>query len=437
LFYTLEARLISEVDSRITNFAKFLAAPDTTPRPPDAFRGGMRWRHMPRRPNDEFPPAVLDVQGYLLNGDGSKGIVDRRGFVLALIGQYDIRSATVKGVPARVCSFPMVRNGHIVGVVQVARSLENIYGEMRLLRRTVLIISPFALLLAGLFGAFLTGRALRPVRDFSLAATRISADDFDRRLPVVGRDEFAQLASTFNGTLDRLQDAFGRLEDSLEQQRRLTADASHELRTPLTVIKAHTSLSLSSKRTAAQYINTLTAVDQAADIMSRIVQDLLLLARADAGQLTVQNDQVLLSEAIGMALDAASSLEGPEITTVSQCDSLRVPGDVHLLARVFTNILSNAKRHTPPSGQVTMSIRREGGNVVVSVTDTGEGIPADALPHIGERFYRVDTARARSKGGTGLGLAICRSIIAAHGGQIAITSSPGEGAQVTVRLPCS
>jgi len=470
LRYTLEARLVADIDSRISNFAKFLAEPDTDgppPRPfddrgrpgpgpgpgperppgigpgvlgredgpPNPFRGGWRRRHLPRRPNDELPPAILDTRGFLLNGEETKGIIDQRGFDRALGGRVSIRSASIKGINARVCSVPIRRGGRIVGVVQIARSLTAVQAEIRHLLRTVLIISPFALLVAGLCGAFLTGRALRPVREFSAAATRIGANNLGSRLPVTGHDEFAQLATTFNGTLDRLQESFERLEESLEQQRRLTADASHELRTPLTVIKAHASLALSTKRTAAQYVETLTAIDQAADIMSRIVQDLLLLAQADAGQLTVQHDLVLLNEAAGMALDAASALEGPDIASVGFDDDIRVPGDVHLLARVFTNILSNAKRHTPISGDITLRASIESENVLVTVSDTGEGIPAEALPHIGERFYRVDNARSRSRGGTGLGLAICKTIIAAHGGELSISSTPGVGTHVNVRLP--
>lgn len=443
LRYTLEARLTGEVDSRITGFARALASmqergpgPGAGPMggPPGPFRGGGRWRH---RPPDEIPPSVLDLQGDSLFGPGPGTILDRKGFDRAAAGLGSIRAATVNKMPVRVCSLPIKLHGRIIGVVQVARNITPINDEIRHLIKTVLIVSPFALFLAGLCGAFLTGRALRPVREFSAAAAKISAENFDSRLPVQGHDEFAQLAVTFNQSLDRLQDAFQRLEESLEQQRRLTADASHELRTPLTVIKAHTSLALSSKKTAAQYIKTLTSVDQAADIMSRIVQDLLLLARADAGQLTVQREPVLLSEATGIAVDSAMTLEGAEITVDEFDPDLAVQGDVHLLARVFTNILSNAKRHTPPAGKIVLSVKRTAGEVVVTVTDTGEGIPADALPHIGERFYRVDTSRARSRGGTGLGLAICRSIVAAHGGRLTIASQEGEGTQVSVRLPAA
>lgn len=377
----------------------------------------------------------MDLKGYPFEGGAEKSILNQTAFNEALGGRETIRTISIKGHPARLCTVPIRSDGKIIGVVQVARSLTSVYDELRHLSRTVLLISPLALLLAGLCGALLTGRALRPVRDFTVAARSISADNLNSRLPVKGGDEFAELASTFNSTLDRLQDAIERLAESLEQQRRLTADASHELRTPLTVIKAHTSLALSSKRTVAQSTATIRTIDQAADIMSRIVQDLLLLARADAGQLAIQNDKILLREAAGIAIDAVSALDGPDAVIGAFDPEIRVAGDLHLLTRVFTNILSNAKRHTPPDGSVTLDASVEGGRVTVKVTDTGEGIPPEALPHIGERFYRVDTSRARTKGGTGLGLAICRTIVEAHAGTLSIESIQGDGTVVTVVLP--
>jgi len=243
------------------------------------------------------------------------------------------------------------------------------------------------------------------------------------------------LAVTFNDTLSRLQDAFVRLQESLEQQRRLTADASHELRTPLTVIKAHTSLSLTSVRSRDQYLATIKSVDLAADIMSRIVQDLLLLARADAGQLLVQNELQSIGSIVEDSVEAAKALDGPPIELAEIDPDILVQGDSHLLGRVILNVLSNAKRHTPDEGLVSVSAELIGANVVVKVIDNGEGIPAEHLPHIGERFYRVDASRERSRGGTGLGLAICKTILSAHNGSLTIESEEGKGATVKITLP--
>ncbi|HEY3330689.1 MAG TPA: ATP-binding protein [Capsulimonadaceae bacterium] len=388
-----------------------------------------------RRLGDEMPPIIVDHDGKSVMGPDGKPVIDPQGYKDALNGREAIRTVTSEGVLCRVFSTPLRDHGHVIGVVQIPRKLTLINGQLRHLTLTLFVISPFALLLAGLCGAYLTGQALRPVREFAAAADRISRDNLGARLPVSGGDEFASLASTFNGTLERLQEAFERLEDSLDQQRRLTADASHELRTPLTVIKAHTSLSLSSPRQPEDYVKTLTAVDRAADTMGRIVQDLLLLARADAGQLTVQHEPVAVSEAIGEAIDSVEALEGPEVQYIPGDTSLRAPGDLHLLARVFTNILTNAKRHTPVNGEIAVHVARAGEQVVVTIADSGEGIPADHLARIGERFYRVDTARARTKGGTGLGLAICRTIVEAHGGTLKVDSIEGKGTTVSVSLP--
>jgi signal transduction histidine kinase len=201
------------------------------------------------------------------------------------------------------------------------------------------------------------------------------------------------------------------------------------------VIKAHTSLSLTTPRTKEQYLNTIRAVDQAADIMARIVQDLLLLARADAGQLMVEHEPVSVEDLIESSVQTAKALEGAPISINKIDPELIVQGDAHLLMRVALNVLSNAKRHTPEGGQIGVRVNADAANISIVVADTGEGIAPEHLSHIGERFYRVDTARERTRGGTGLGLAICKTIISAHNGSLNIESELGKGTTVTIKLP--
>ena len=252
---------------------------------------------------------------------------------------------------------------------------------------------------------------------------------------MVGKDEFSELAGTFNGMLGRLELAFTRLGQALEQQRRFTADASHELRTPLTIIKANTSLALEEERSNAEYRRALEAADRAADATNRIVQDLLLLARGDAGQLRMELRPLHINEVLERAVEAFESFSTAPIAREWTEPSLLVPGDSHHLLRLFSNLLENAVRHTPPTGRITVTAGAEGDSAVVRITDTGEGIPPEHLPHVCERFYRVDAARARRHGGTGLGLAICQSIAEAHHGSLAIESVVGLGTTVIVRLP--
>lgn len=348
----------------------------------------------------------------------------------------------LSGDPVRVLSAPLRRDGHIVGVVQMAASTAEIDREVSRLTTVLLTFMPFALLVAGGAGALLTKSTLRPVRQITQSAGRIEAEDLGARLPVTGGDEFAELAGTFNGMLGRLDDAFGRLRRAnqdltlaFEQQRRFTADASHELRTPLTIIKANASLALLEPRTPAEYQKALEAVDRAADRTTRIVQDLLLLARSDAGRLVLKPVPVCLRDVLTQAVDAAGCAENPTVYLKDATLDLCVLGDADSLVRLFSNLLTNAARHTPPGGQITLSAETYGEQVIVRVADTGVGIAPEHLPHVRDRFYRVDSARSGAEGGTGLGLSICDSIVQAHGGSLSIESAVGHGTTVSVTLP--
>jgi heavy metal sensor kinase len=325
--------------------------------------------------------------------------------------------------------------GKVDRVLQVAYPLGSVQREIDALTSTLLALVPFGLLAAGLGGAFLTGRALRPVREIAGTAARLGASDLSERLPVTGRDEFSELSSSVNAMLARLEEAFDR-------QRRFTADASHELRTPLSIIKANTSLALEHPWPEERYREFLAAIDTAAGRQSRIVEELLFLARADAGGLARDVGPVCLIEALEEAAEAVSRPaprgHPPCIRLESIDPALLVPGSGSELTRLFTNLLENAVRHTPPEGTVTVSAMVDAMSVTVTVADTGEGIAPEHLPHLGERFYRVDAARSAAPrgypGGTGLGLAICRSIVEAHGGRMTIESKVGEGTAVRIRL---
>jgi signal transduction histidine kinase len=235
----------------------------------------------------------------------------------------------------------------------------------------------------------------------------------------------------------RLEGAFQNIEEAYEQQRRFVADASHELRTPLTTIKANTSLALAGRHSEADYREALQAADTAADTMNRIVQDLLLLARSDGGQLTLERLPIPLEEPLCRAVDLVSGPDAAPVFLDLPAARLGVLGESHYLTRLFVNLLENAVRHTPPDGQIVVSARAAGGTVTVRVRDDGEGIPPEHLPHVCERFYRVDDARTRARGGTGLGLAICRSIVDALDGDLAVASEVGRGTTVTVTLPAA
>ena len=426
LLYTLRTSLLRGVDQDLAHFAQRVqrqaedALPAQFPPPP---RPG---------PQGRFAPSLLDLHGRPLAPFLRNMSWDQETFPLAARGQSVYSTIRFAGESVRVFSVPLRRGGQIIGVAQVARPLTDEYLEVRGVTRALLTLIPLALLIAGGGGAFLTGRALRPVRQITQAAGRIGAAGLSERLSVAGDDEFAELATTFNGMLGRLEDSFGRLTQAYEQQRRFTADASHELRTPLTIIKAQTSLALMEPRTEEDR-QTLDAIDQAADRTIRLVQDLLLLARSDAGHLHLKmtpldlQDLLKQSQAAVIGPSAPIFLELPDPLPI-------VCGNADALTRLFGNLLTNAARHTPLSGRITLHAESRGAHVIVRVADTGEGIPPEHLPHLGQRFYRVDAARSGEDGGTGLGLAICRSIAEAHGGTLTMESALGKGTVVSVTL---
>jgi signal transduction histidine kinase len=325
---------------------------------------------------------------------------DRHAYARSLAGRTVYSTVWDGGTPTRILSIPIERRGRVEEVIQLAYPLDGVLAEIDALTSTLLALVPFGLLAAGLGGAFLTGRALRPVREIAGTAARLGASDLSERLRVSGRDEFSELSTSINAMLARLEEAFDR-------QRRFTADASHELRTPLSIIKANTSLALEHPWTEERYREFLAAIDTAAGRQGRIVEELLFLARADAGALARDVGPVCLIEALEEAAEAgalwaiaAGAQRAPPRIRLEAIDpALVVSGSGSELTRLFTNLLENAVRH---------------------------------LPHLGERFYRVDAARSAGTGGTGL--AICRSITEAHGGRMTIESKAGEGTAVRIRL---
>jgi two-component system OmpR family sensor kinase len=292
------------------------------------------------------------------------------------------------------------------------------------------------LLIAGIGGAFLTTRVLSRVKQMAQAAATIGAKDLSRRLPVVGNDEFAGLAETFNELLARVEIAFQEQARVVEQQRRFTADASHELKTPLTLIRGTTSLALSDNGILDR--QSTTDIDNAAASMSELVQDLIFLARADAGQLGKKRIDLLLLDPLQRAVDLISPISEAPINFMQAHECLSVNADESDMVRLFSNILQNAAYHTPSGGRIIVSLSSTLTDAIVMINDSGVGIAPQHVEHLGERFYRVDSSRTRSSeiiGGSGLGLAICIGIVEAHGGTMKIDSILGKGTTVTITLP--
>lgn len=293
------------------------------------------------------------------------------------------------------------------------------------------LVVGLAVLAAGLLGGWWsTSLAIRPIAAMTATAESISAKRLSQRIDVRETDdELGQLATVLNRTFDRLQAAF-------EQQTRFTADASHELRTPLSVILAHSDLALSRERSAAEYRTTLETCRNASRRMKSLIDDLLTLARFDADAAALHFTPLNLESVTRECVDLVRPLaDARGITLETDLKPVTLSGDRDRLAQVITNLLTNAIRYNRDGGQVRVSIASDPEGVLLSVADTGIGIAAEELPHIFERFYRVDKARSRVDGGCGLGLSITRTIVEAHGGGITARSEPGVGTTIDVRLP--
>lgn len=314
----------------------------------------------------------------------------------------------------------------------VATPLSQLEADLfRLKALLVAVVVGTTALCAGI-GWFLAAKAMQPVDRMTRAAHAIgSAADLSQRVPVPDeRDEIGRLAITFNEMLSRLQQAFA-------TQRQFLADASHELRSPLTAIRANVeTLRRGGETDPAERDETLRIVEREVDRMGRLVDDLLSLARADAGQEPVLA-RLSLDALLLEVYHQQRPLAGRVRLALGEFEPVEIDGDPDRLKQLLLNLIDNALRHTPPGGTVTLDLLHRGREAVVRVRDTGAGIAPEHLPHIFERFYRIDSARSRAVGGTGLGLAISREIADAHGGRIEVESAVGAGSVFTVVLPAA
>ncbi|MCQ3979534.1 MAG: two-component sensor histidine kinase [Anaerolineae bacterium] len=278
-------------------------------------------------------------------------------------------------------------------------------------------------------GSLLFFQITAPVRRLTQAAEAIAAGDLSRRVSVRSGDEIGRLAQAFNTMTDSLDRA-----ETLRRQ--MVADIAHELRTPLSLVQGNLEAILDGLY--ALNLENVASVHEETLVLTRLVNDLRDLALAEAGQIHLQRETVDLADLAGRAVEGfrAQAVE-QEVTLVAELspDLPLISGDKQRLSQVLLNLLSNALRHTPPGGRIVISVRPEPAGLLVSVADTGRGIPPEDLPHVFERFYRADKSRARSSGGSGLGLAIARQIVEAHGGRIWVESWVGVGSTFSVALP--
>lgn len=321
-------------------------------------------------------------------------------------------------------------NGKVPVVLIMGRPTGPIQESLSKLLMVFTFAIPVCLVVAGGSGIFLARQILKPVETITQAAHEIEESDLSRRIDVKTKDELGSLALTLNQMIDRLEKAFIR-------QKEFTSDASHELRAPLAIIQAESTLALQKDRDAASYRQSLETVSQEVDHMAKIIDQLLVLARSDAGKEQLIFEEVNLAEVLrDLTLDVNVLCQDKGLSLEIKADGeVGVQGDKVNLRRLFLNVMDNAIRYTPQGGVISVNLSQQGATALVTIADSGVGIPTEHIPNIFDRFYRVDKARSRAEGGSGLGLAICRQIAQAHGGEISVESQVGKGSTFSIKLP--
>lgn len=316
--------------------------------------------------------------------------------------------------------------------VLVAAPMDSTEATLRRVRMLLLWSAPAVLVLASFGGFWISRRALAPVDEITRTARLIGIRNLSQRLPVPSTgDEIARLSETWNGMLARLEAAVNRLSQ-------FTADASHELRTPIALIRTTAELTLRRERSPETYREALRQVVAESERTTRLVEDLLLLARSDAGLPSLPLERMELTPLVrdvcqqGQVLAEARQLQ---VSAEVPNEPVYVEANDPALRRMLLLLLDNAVKYTPSGGRITLSVGRDPGGASVAVRDTGIGIPETALPHVFERFYRVDESRNRDAGGTGLGLSIAKWIADRHHASLEAESVLGEGSVFRIRFP--
>lgn len=358
-------------------------------------------------------------------------IIPREQHALARKGQVVPSDFMVNKTRLRAYVAPIVlKSGEVIGYIELAQSLRQVDTTLRELATLIIVSIAAGLLVAAVGGWFIAGNILGPIDRVTITAQQITrARDLGRRIDVPETmDEVGRLATTFNEMLARIEELF-------RAQQRFVADVSHELRSPLTALRGNLDLlKRDVTQDAHERAQMMEAMDSETARMSRLVSDLLLLARQDAGVPMAKHPIELDTLLLEVFRQAQVVAKGVKLTLGAE-DQAIIVGDRDRLKQVLLNLVDNAIKYTPHNGEVTLSLTKDDVWVRIAVQDSGIGIASDNLPNLFDRFYRVDKARARDAGGSGLGLAIAKSVVDAHNGKITVESKLGKGSTFTVWLP--
>jgi heavy metal sensor kinase len=330
----------------------------------------------------------------------------------------------------RMVTIPIMENKKVTSVVQVGTSLEDFDESIRKLLLIMIISIPTSISVTIVVGYFMAKKALRPVDQIRRAAVKITSSNLDEKIDIAGRrDELSRLAETFNAMIARLKDAFQRINQ-------FSIDVSHELKTPLTILKGETEVALRKEREKGDYQSLLMSNLEEIDRMSCIIDDLLLLSKADTKDIKLNIAEVALRDLVmDVCMDMKVVADKKDVELqVSEMEDVRIKGDELKLRRMLLNIVENGIKYSHVGGKISVSSYLNNGYAKIDVKDDGIGISEEDINYIFDRFYRADRSRKRESG-SGLGLSISRWIAEAHKGSIEVKSQPAQGSMFTIKLP--
>jgi heavy metal sensor kinase len=350
--------------------------------------------------------------------------------------------------PLRIINFPIIEQNHITKIVQIASSLEEVEDALNTLFLILIITVPLALIVASMGGQFLANKALKPVDNITQTARMITSQNLNQRIiPLKVKDEISRLIDTFNEMISRLDQSF-------QQMKQFSSDASHELKTPLTILKGEVEVTLRKERPPQEYQQILKSNLEEINRMSQIVEDLLLLSKADTGEIHLNKEDINLSKILNeiiAQMDMLARSKRLHLFTSNHQQDIHLFGDALRIRELLMNLIENGIKYTEEGGSIHITLDIEyhpplkiqsdsvGGEreklVKIIVSDTGIGISAEDKERIFDRFFRVDKSRSREEGGSGLGLSICKWIVEAHQGEIKVESELGKGSSFIVKLP--
>jgi heavy metal sensor kinase len=434
VYMYFENSLMNSIDTKIKSIADVLSSSLTDSRNQGVLGNFERYLEnvLGKKPKGKFI-QIIDPSGKIdaKMNDMETDVVPVPFSTMEKAAKGEIVYETVENLSSRtrMVTIPFIENKQ-VSFVQVGASLADFDETMRKLLIIMIIGIPTSLSVTVIVGYFMAKKSLKPVDQIRKAAVKISSSNLDERIDIKGRrDELSRLAETFNAMISRLKDSFQRINQ-------FSIDVSHELKTPLTILKGETEVALRKERSNEEYRHLLQSNLEEIDRMAQIIDDLLLLSKADRKDVKLNIENISLRDLIAdVCMKMKIFADKKKISlVVDELADVRLSGDELKLRRMLWNIIENGIKYTPKDGTVTVSSYTNNGCVCIDVRDNGIGISADDIEYIFDRFYRADRSRKRESG-SGLGLSISKWIAEAHKGVIEVTSQPAQGSLFLIKLP--